>query len=156
MSETRLPRDWVERRLALSTTYWVVTVCADGRPHATPVWGVWQDDAVWFGTGDDSVKGRNLRARPGCVVHLESGDDVVILEGEAERVADFAPGAMPPDAERAVRALAAKYAMPAETMAGAGSSAGLYRLRPREVRAWLEPLFVESRVRWEPWVAVAG
>jgi PPOX class probable F420-dependent enzyme len=37
------------------------TVRADGRPHAAPVWFVLDGDTVVFTTGQDTVKGRNLR-----------------------------------------------------------------------------------------------
>ncbi len=66
--------------------YWVCTTRADGRPHAMPVWGLWLDDAVLFSTDPESVKARNLAARPDVVVHLESGDDVVVVDGRAERL----------------------------------------------------------------------
>ncbi len=150
MGEALLTREWVERRLSLAANYWVATVRPDGRPHATPVWGAWVEDAVWFGTSDTSVKGRNLAHRAECVVHTESGDDVVIVEGHAERVGPFDPAA-PGDAGRAVAVIAAKYRMPSEEMSTAASDAGLYRVRPREVRAWLEPVFVQTRARWSPW-----
>jgi hypothetical protein len=53
-----------------------------------PVWGVWVDDAFFFGSGRDSAKSRNLASNPSIVVHLESGDETVILEGRAEPVLD--------------------------------------------------------------------
>ena len=49
-----------------------------------PVWGAWLDDVFYFvGTGK---KIRNLRANPQAVVHLESGDDVVLIEGRFEEI----------------------------------------------------------------------
>jgi len=59
---------------------------ADGLPHAVPVWGVWVDGALYFGTDRRSRKARNLATNQGAVVHLESGDDAVILEGFAEEI----------------------------------------------------------------------
>jgi general stress protein 26 len=59
-----------------------------GRPHATPVSGVWIEGGFYFGTGTGSRKARNLAKNQHLVVHLESGDEVVILEGVAEEVAD--------------------------------------------------------------------
>lgn len=82
--------EWARERLTASRNYWIATARADGRAHAMPVWGVWLDDELWFGTDPDSVKGRNLARRPDAVVHLESGDDVVILEGRARVNADSA------------------------------------------------------------------
>src|SRR3954471_8763711 len=68
-------------RLERARSYWICTTRADGRPHAAPVWGLWLDDALWFSTGRASLKARNLARDPRLVVHLESGDEVVILEG---------------------------------------------------------------------------
>src|SRR5206468_1261755 len=74
----------VELWLAPARNYWVATVRADGRSHAMPVWGVWLDGAVWFSTDPVSLKGRNIARDPRIVIHLESGDEVAILEGVAE------------------------------------------------------------------------
>ena len=80
--------EWVRQRLTESRSYWLATTRADGKPHAAPVWGVWTGDTLYFGTDFNSVKGRNLKSRPDSVVHLESGDEAVILEGRAEPVTD--------------------------------------------------------------------
>ena len=79
---------WADERLAASRNYWIVTADADGRPRAAPVWGVWFDDAVVFGTSPASRKARNLARDPRVVINLESGDEVVILEGEVEHDRD--------------------------------------------------------------------
>src|SRR5437667_2341575 len=80
--------DTVRAQLASARNYWVATATPDGRPHVAPVWGLWLDEAFYFSTDPASRKGRNLTASPELVVHLESGDDVVILEGRAEPVTD--------------------------------------------------------------------
>src|SRR5690349_20519350 len=43
-----------------------------------------------YSTARRSRKGRNLRRRPNAVVHLESGDRTVILEGRVREVRDRA------------------------------------------------------------------
>ena len=60
------------------------TVTPDGLPHTVPVWGVWVDDIFYHGGGRRTRKGRNLDENPHMVMHLESGDEVVIIEGIAE------------------------------------------------------------------------
>jgi len=82
--------DWsaVGERLASARNYWVATTRPDRRPHAVPVWGIWLDEEFYFATDRASRKGRNLAANPALVVHLECGDDAVILEGGAEEVGD--------------------------------------------------------------------
>lgn len=81
-------------RLVEAELYWVTTVRPDGRPHVTPLIGVWADEALWFSTGPGERKARNLAANAHCVLTtgenaLREGLDVVV-EGEAERVADDA------------------------------------------------------------------
>ena len=44
--------------------YWLTTVRADGRPHVTPLIGVWHDGAVHFCTGPREQKARNLETQP--------------------------------------------------------------------------------------------
>lgn len=138
----------VGARLRGAYNYWVSTAGADGQPHAAPVWGVWFDDTFYFGTGRRSRKGRNLAANPRIVVHLESGDDVVILEGEATEVRDPAVLARLDDA------YAAKYVdgdtgEPYRPLAvEAELDAVFYAVRPRLAHAWLEAAFVVSRNRW--------
>ena len=78
----------VSQQMAQARNYWLTTTRPDGRPHAMPVWGIWLDETFYFGTGRSSVKGRNLARNPAVSVHLESGDDVVILEGVVEEVSD--------------------------------------------------------------------
>lgn len=79
--DTLLPWSHVTERLASAKNYWIGTVGADGRPHAMPVWGGWAGDTLLFGAGPRTA--RNLAENPNVVVHLESGDDVVVLEGAA-------------------------------------------------------------------------
>ena len=54
-----------------------------GRPHAAPVWGVWKANEFYFETDPNSVKGKNLSKSQNLVVHVQDGNDTVILEGSA-------------------------------------------------------------------------
>jgi general stress protein 26 len=88
------PTDWATaqdllRRAELS---WITTVRPDGRPHVTPLITVSDGTTVWFGTGPQERKRRNLAANPHVVLTtgtnaLHGGVDVVV-EGEAVRVTD--------------------------------------------------------------------
>lgn len=60
-SEGLLPWGFVEERMANARKYWVATVRPDGRPHLTPVWGLWVEGAFYFGSGPRTRKARNLR-----------------------------------------------------------------------------------------------
>jgi hypothetical protein len=79
---------WTEERLIAARNYWVCTTRPDRRPHAMPVWGLWHEGAFFFSSSPDSRKARNLAANPAVTVHLESGDEVVIVEGVASLESD--------------------------------------------------------------------
>src|SRR5690606_9650073 len=51
-------------------------------------WGAWVGGKLYFGGGEKTRHSRNLMHNPNAVAHLESGQEVVILEGTAEKV-DF-------------------------------------------------------------------
>jgi len=85
------PLAWasVEARLAEPDTLWVTAV-SDGYPHPRPVWGVWHRDRLFLSIGTPSIR-RQLRVDPRLTVHLDSGTDVVIIEGRAVAGAKTAP-----------------------------------------------------------------
>ncbi len=72
--------------------FWLATVRPDGRPHVTSLIAVWLDGAVYFCTGPDERKARNLAVDTSCVLttacnHMDDGLDVV-LEGDGQVVGD--------------------------------------------------------------------
>lgn len=90
--ETDTPADWETVRdvLAAAELYWLTTVRADGRPHVTPLVGVWVDQSFVFCTGSEEQKAHNLNGNANVVVttganRWKEGLDVVV-EGRAERV----------------------------------------------------------------------
>jgi Pyridoxamine 5'-phosphate oxidase len=130
--EGMLEWTWATERLAAARNYWIVTSSADGGPHAAPVWGLWIDAAVVFSTSPESSKGRNFVHDPRVVVHLESGDEVVIVEGEVETIGLD---------DRIADAYQAKY--------DSGNPEPLwYRVPPRVVYAWLESSYPRSVTRF--------
>jgi hypothetical protein len=131
--EGMLEWSWAEERLEASRNYWIVTSGEDGAPAAAPVWGVWVDGAVHFGTHPRSRKGRNLARDPRAVVHVESGDEVVILHGEVERVRME---------DRVADAYEEKYDYRPEVPE-------FLRLRPRRALAWLETDFPKTATRFD-------
>jgi PPOX class probable F420-dependent enzyme len=80
-----LPWSWAAERLERSHDYWVATIHPDGRPNVTPVWGVWDGEAVWFSCGPRSRKARNLERDPRATVTTSEPNEPVILEGTAIR-----------------------------------------------------------------------
>ncbi len=84
--EGLLPWSHVHERLERARIYWVCTAGTDGRPHAIPIWGAWTDQQVFFEGGPRTRWARNLATNPRVAMHLESGEDVVIVEGVAEQI----------------------------------------------------------------------
>jgi len=139
LTHEMVPWSAVSDQLAGARNYWIVTASPTGRPHAMPVWGLWLDEAFYFSTDPSSRKGRNLAANPRLVVHLESGDDVVILEGAAERLGGES---VPPGFADAYEA---KYGFRFDP---SDPALGIYRLRARVALAWREADFPKSATRW--------
>jgi len=133
-----------EEKLTASRNYWVCTTRANGAPHSKPVWGVWED-GLWFSTGTKAVSGRNLARDPRISVHLESGDDTVILEGTVE---GFVLAQVPASV---TVAYAEKYGFdPTAENSGETDAAGLwYRLVPTVALTWQEADFPNTAARWE-------
>jgi hypothetical protein len=131
--------EWATERLERAHNYWLATASEKGRPHAAPIWGLWLDDAFWFSTARDSRKGRNLAVNPQAAVHLESGDEVVILDGPVEEIGDA--GAL----ARLAEAYGAKYTL--EITFDGGTSV-VYALRPARAFAWRESDYPESATRF--------
>lgn len=85
-----LPWSWAAERLVANRNFWVVTVSAEGRPHALPVWGVWDgaEDRFAFSCAPRARKARNLAANPGAVVMAEDTVECLSIEGRAAPVLD--------------------------------------------------------------------
>ena len=71
---------WVQQQLGASGTYWVVA-CGPGHPHPRPVWGVWTPGTGLHLSLGSPVLQRAVELDPRVTVHLESGTDVVVVEG---------------------------------------------------------------------------
>lgn len=133
-----LPWSHAEERLLAARYYWLATTRPDGRPHVTPVWGVWVDGALYIDGPPITTWGRNLKGNPAISVHLESASDVVILEGKIEDLTTD-----PELGSRIVDAWNAKYGRLHPDPAGDG----ILRLRPRTARAWSSES-LEDGTRW--------
>jgi len=137
-----LPWSHVDDRMTKARQYWVCTVSPDGRPHSTPVDGLWIDGRLYCGGSPLTRRHRNLIANPSVCVHLESATDVIILHGEARELR--APG----------RALAARLAEGTREKYGYAmrpeyyeKAEGVFEFRPRVVLAWSH--FPKDVTRWQ-------
>lgn len=92
-SDDAVATEWVQGRKALrdAELYWLSTVRPEGRPHVTPLLGVWLNSALYFCTGSEERKAKNLAENPQCILTTGSnrldGLDIVV-EGQAEEVKD--------------------------------------------------------------------
>lgn len=139
-----LPWSWAEQRLSNAWNYWIATTCPGGKPHCRPVWGVWLPDGFWFSTG--SLAARNLPLNNEITVHLEDGQEVVIIEGTARLENDYQ------SLKAMCDAYSRKYDYPiAPTADGAvtdssGTGGPAHWVTPRVVFAWDEHM--TSPTRW--------
>ncbi len=139
--------EWPEvaARLTGARNYWLVTSSPSGAPHAAPLWGVVVSDTLYLYTERSTVKARNIAADPRVLVHLESGDDVLIVHGVAEDV-----GA-PRQVQHVVSALDAKYTAAADRQYLPSADAGfdvVYAIRPRSALTWRLADYADSQRRW--------
>lgn len=128
-----LPWSFILDRLGADRTFWIATTRPDGTPHTRPVWGVVVDGTFHCGGGERTRWVRNLAADPHLVVHSESGEEVVIIEGRAEQLDENADAVEPVDA-----AYAEKY--------GIEHGTPVFAVQPERVLAWTD--YPADATRW--------
>ena len=138
-----IPWSKIDHFLWAFRSIWISTTRPDGRPHAVPVWYIWDGRVLYFISGRSLQKSKNIARQPWIVVHAGDGDDVIILEGRAEIVTDR------DELERIDAAYREKYVDP-----GSGAQAtifeaeaDLYRVNVEHVMAW-EYGTVANRTDW--------
>ena len=131
-----LPWTWALEHLHASHNFWLATTRPDGRPHLMPLWGLWDDDALYVSTAGSSRKAVNLFAQPACSISTQRADEAVIIEGRATQ-------------ERSALRLSellidytAKYGM------GFPADSPVFCIRPRTVFGFTEYSLSESATRW--------
>jgi nitroimidazol reductase NimA-like FMN-containing flavoprotein (pyridoxamine 5'-phosphate oxidase superfamily) len=96
-----------EQRLREAGVWWLSTVTPDGRPHVVPLIAVWRDGALYFATGEEERKAKNLAENPHVTLTTGSNDLIdgfdLVVEGEARLVRDDAK------IRRVANAYATKY-----------------------------------------------
>jgi hypothetical protein len=70
------------------TRCFLATTRPDGRPHTAGVGAVWDDGKVYFVSGPETRKSRNLAENPNCTVSMALPGMDLIFEGRAARVTD--------------------------------------------------------------------
>ena len=149
-SATPPPWSEIERQLTDAQLYWIITVRADGRPHAVPLVGVWHESSFCFCTGAEEQKRRNLDSDPHVAVATGStgagGWDTgreVVVEGTATRVTDGATLQVLADAWSAKYGDDWRFAVRGEEFVELSRSGGatesgarVYRVTPAKVLAF--------------------
>jgi Pyridoxamine 5'-phosphate oxidase len=132
--------------------YWITTVRPDGRPHVTPLVGVAEGGAVYFCTGLQEQKARNLEQNRHVAITTgnntwASGLDVIV-EGIAVRVDDR------DSLQRLADGYRAKYGGDWDFGIGEGvlthgenaeHEAGLFRIEPTKVLAFAKEPHAQTR-----------
>lgn len=150
-----MPLDDASHMVARAPLYWLSTVRPDGRPHVTPMIGVWHAGGMCFCTGPEERKNRNLAGNPECVVttgtnSLDEGADIVI-EGPAS------PVTTDQDLRMLADAYVAKYGEEwrFDVRDGAfhhqadGGEALVYRVEPRTIFAFAKSPYGQTRWRFD-------
>ena len=145
-TEEMLSWEFVDSRMRAALNYWIASAGTDGRPHVVPVWGAWLNDLFYFVGGGRKI--RNFRTKPQAVVHLESADEVVIIEGRFEEVSRRDPQFM----QRLDEDFGRKYTTyrPSEHLDNpdnpTNAPEGLFAISPLIVLAWSG--FAHNATRW--------
>jgi PPOX class probable F420-dependent enzyme len=139
-----LPWSHVEERMTEAKNYWIATASRSAKPSVTPVWGAWVDGKLYFDGAPSTRRGKNIQQNPRISVHLESGDQVVILEGDAVILQGAPERAL---AEKVAEGYRAKYAQVGYSPAAdQWDQGGLFEFTPQKGLAWTK--FPDDMTRW--------
>ncbi|MDV3125496.1 pyridoxamine 5'-phosphate oxidase family protein [Mycobacterium sp. 21AC1] len=152
-SEATEPADWQTVTTALTSAelYWLTTVRADGRPHVTPLVGVWTDGTFVFCTGLSEQKARNLEH--GASVAVTTGVNTwntgldVIVEGNADRVTGQATLTGLADDYRQKYGDDWDFDADAEVFDPDGTRAYVFRVTPAKILAFAKSPHGQTRFR---------
>lgn len=124
----------VDQRLRVSKHYWLATVRPNDTPHVVPRWGVWLDGRFYYDGAPTTRHVRNLHHNPACTLTLESGTEVVIVEGRSLAIrAD--PDGLGARLSRAFEKYHPEYAPEPDSWAGEDGG-GLRVIVPKRALAW--------------------
>jgi general stress protein 26 len=147
---TATPWSVTREVIAGAELFWICTVRADGRPHATPLVALWHEGGLHFCTGREEQKAMNLAHHRHVVLTTgcntwDRGLDVVV-EGEAQAVTDRET------LERLAAGWATKWDGRWEFTAAdggfeddGGGTALVFRVRPTKVLAFSKGTFTHTR-----------
>jgi nitroimidazol reductase NimA-like FMN-containing flavoprotein (pyridoxamine 5'-phosphate oxidase superfamily) len=153
-SQATEPTEWADAKRVLEAAelYWLTTVRKDGRPHTTPLVGVWVDRSFVFCTGPTEQKAHNLEHQTALTVVTgsntwQAGLDVVV-EGAAARVTGAQNLKALADAFRAKYGNDWDFAADDEVFDPDGTSAHVFRVMPTKVLAFAKSPHGQTRYRF--------
>jgi len=131
--KSEVPWDEVEKRLTESKNYWMCSVRPNGRPHVVPRWAVYVDGRIYYDGSPETRHVRNIVENPNVSVHLESGQEAIILDGTCRPISK--PEARL--AKQVSKAYSAKYKSEGYApKPDQWDEGGLYVFTPRQCIAW--------------------
>ena len=136
----------VEQQLITAKNYWLSSLHPDQRPHAVPVWGVWLQGRFFFDGSPQTRHAKNIYSNPAVVIHLESGDEAVILEGVCRMLLQPTPELTVPVAQ-AYREKYSRYGYSPQPDQWDGG--GLFEVTPQKVLAWTDFAVDPTRFTFE-------
>lgn len=131
------PTPHADQRLRNELILWLSTVRPDGQPHLVPVWFLWDGTTILMFSQPKAQKIRNLRYNPSVVLALDSaneGEDIVMIEGQAELIDDPTLTSEIPAYAEKYAALVKSFGWTAASMAADYSQA--IRITPTRFRQW--------------------
>ena len=126
----------VAKLIALERVCRVATAGSEGRPHLVPVCHVLAGDKIYFGSGDDARKVKNLKDNPQITVTIDLYSDDwsqlrgVMVQGTARLIERG------PRFNQARSRLYAKYPQYAKEAAISPSDSVVVEITPTHVFAW--------------------
>jgi PPOX class probable F420-dependent enzyme len=126
----------VAKLIALERVCRVATAGAEGRPHLVPVVHVLSGDKIYFGSGDDGRKVKNLRDNPQIAITIDLYSDDwaqlrgVMVQGTARLIERG------PRFKQARARLYAKYPQYAKEAAISPSDSVVVEVTPTHVFTW--------------------
>ena len=126
-----------DARLRSDEVAWLITVAADGTPVPTPVWFMWDGEAIVVYSQRDKPKLRHIAANPRVAFALrtdELGDEITVITGDAVIDATIPSAAELPGYAEKYAALIARLG--ADPVSFASEYAIPVRITPTRLRQW--------------------
>jgi PPOX class probable F420-dependent enzyme len=92
--------DRTRQHLTNDTIGWLTTVTPSGKPAPRPIWFLWDGSAVTIYSLNTGAKLTHIAANNQVTLHFDGrgeGNDVVVLSGTAEILADAPPPSTVPE-----------------------------------------------------------